>query len=62
GVKSTSVAVTLVNPINYNNLLTFVKLIEQNLTKMQVSKIGLSKDPSSNKIISDALTVEVYIR
>lgn len=62
GVKSTSVSITLKNPISYNNLLRFIKSIEQNLTKMQISKVGLSKGVSGNDVSSDILTIEVYIK
>lgn len=62
GVKSTSVSITLKNPVNYNNLLQFIYSIEQNLTKMQVSKIGLSKDATGGGITSDLLSIEVYVR
>ncbi len=62
GVKSTSVAITLKNPVNYDNLLRFLKSIEQNLTKMQVSRINLSKDTSSSGVTSDILTLQVYVR
>lgn len=61
GVNSTSVSVTLKNPIDYTALLRFINSIEQNLTKMQISKVGLSKD-ASGAITSDALTIEVFIR
>jgi hypothetical protein len=61
GVKSTSVSVTLANPVVYNNLLRFIKSIEQNLTKMQISKVSLAKG-SGNDISSEMLTIEVYIR
>lgn len=62
GVKSTTVSVTLANPVNYNDLLTFVRLIEQNLTKMQISKLSLSADQSTGGVTSDSLTIEVYIK
>lgn len=63
GLKSTSVVITLKNPVNYNNLLRFIAAIEQNLTKMQVSKVGLSRGGATGSdITSDALTIEVYIR
>ena len=62
GVKSTSVSVTLKNPIDYNSLLRFIKSIEQNLTKMQISKISLSKGTTGNDVSSEALMIEVYIR
>lgn len=61
GVKTTTVAVTLQNPINYDDLLHFLKSIEQNLTKMQVSKVSLSKG-SGSAVSIEALTIEVYIR
>lgn len=61
GVKSTHVAITLKNPIDYNDLLRFLNSIEQNLTKMQVSKISLSKS-AGNSISSEVLTIEVYIK
>ncbi len=61
GVNSTSVSVTLKNPIDYVAILKFINSIEQNLTKMQISKVGLSKD-ASGAITSDALTIEVFVR
>lgn len=60
GVKSMTVSVALKNPINYNALLQFLNFIEQNLTKMQISKITLAKDESG--VSSEALSIEVYVR
>lgn len=60
GVKSTSVSITLKNPVNYTNLLRFLYSIEQNLTKMQISRVSLSKATAG--ITSDTLTIEVYVR
>jgi len=62
GVKSTSVSITLKSPFDYGNMLRFIKSIEQNLTKMQISNIGLSKSPEGNGISSDVLNIEVYIK
>jgi uncharacterized protein (UPF0333 family) len=63
GLKTTSVVITLKTPVDYNNLLRFIESIEQNLTKMQISKVSLSRDASGgNNVTSDALTIEVYIR
>jgi hypothetical protein len=61
GVKSTFVSVTLKNPVNYTGVLRFLKSIEQNLTKMQVSNIGLSKADDGG-VSSNALNIEVYIK
>jgi hypothetical protein len=63
GVKTTSVAVTMNNPIGYNSFLKFLRSIEDNLTKMQVQKISLSKGTGSgDQISSDVLTIQVYVR
>lgn len=62
GVKSTSVSVAIQNPVPYDNLLRFIKSIEDNLTKMQISKIGLSKGTSGSNVSSEILTIQVYIR
>lgn len=63
GIKSTSATVTIKTPVNYNDLLRFLESIERNLTKMQVSKVSLSRGSATgNDIVSDALTIEVYIR
>lgn len=63
GVKTTSVTVTMKNPIGYNNFLQFLRAIEDNLTKMQVQKISLSKGTGEgDQISSDVLTIQVYVR
>lgn len=63
GVKLSTVSITLKNPVDYVGLLRFIKSIEQNLTKMQVANISLSKsDGTQNSISSDMLNIEVYIR
>lgn len=61
GLKSTIVSVSLQNPVNYDNLLRFLYSIEQNLTKMQIANISLTKD-IGNDVNSEDLTIEVYIR
>lgn len=65
-IKSMTATVTLNNPVDYNNMLTFIHLIEQSLFRMQVSQIGLSSSADTgkdtNKVTSDTLTIEVYVR
>lgn len=61
GVNSTIVTITLQNPVDYNSLLKFIHAIEQNLTKMQISAVGISKDPTG-KVTSETLAIEVYVR
>lgn len=63
GVKSTFVSITLQNPVDYNSLLNFMHSIEQNLTKMQIASVNISKDASTaTGVTSNVLTLEVYIR
>ncbi|MEO5950506.1 MAG: hypothetical protein ABIQ04_03595 [Candidatus Saccharimonadales bacterium] len=61
GVKSTSASITLKTPINYVSLLQFIHSIEQNLTKMQISRISLSKGEKNDEIRTDGLEIQVYI-
>lgn len=61
GVKSTSVSVTVSNPVAYDKLLRFIKSVEQNLTKMQISRVGLAKGTNKD-ISSEVFVIEVYIR
>lgn len=61
GINSTLVSVSIQNPVTYDNLLRFFYSIEQNLTKMQITNVSLTKD-TGNNVTSDALTIEVYIR
>jgi len=61
GAKPTSVSITISNPVGYVNLLNFIHSIEQNLTKMQIAKIGLTKGTSGASVTSEAFAIEVYI-
>ena len=62
GLKSTTISLSLAGGSNYENLMTFINYIEQNLTKMQLSGISLTRDDQTNAITSGELTIEVYIR
>jgi hypothetical protein len=62
GVKSTSVSITLQNPVPYDSMLHFIYSIEQNLTKMQISKVGLAKGSTGSAVASEVLTIQVYIK
>jgi hypothetical protein len=62
GLKATTVSITLQNPVPYNNMLRFIHAIEQNLTKMQISRVGLAKGSTGNDVTSEALTIQVYIK
>lgn len=63
GLKSTSVSVSLKNPVDYKAVMRFIHLIEMNLTKMQLSGISLSQSPENkNLVTANPLTIEVYTR
>lgn len=61
-VKSTTVSITLNTPIKYENLIKFIRSIEQNLTKMQISGISLNPGEDAETISTDSLNIEVYIK
>ncbi len=67
GLKTTGVSVTLEAPASYTAVMSFIHLIERNLTKMQLSGISLTADraeaSTSQGTLSVApLNIEVYIK
>lgn len=62
-LKSIRVDVTLKNPVEYTNLLRFLKYIEQNLTKMQISTISVTPNSDNPKLIDSPIVgLEVYVK
>ena len=62
GVKSTQVAIQLGGDVAYQDFLHFLYLIEQNLTRMQVADVTMSKGDDPNTVSAQSLNIEVYIR
>lgn len=64
GLKTTSVSITIKNPVDYESVMRFIHSIEINLTKMQLTGISLAKDngTSDTGFTINPLTLEVYIR
>lgn len=63
GVKKLEATVTLRTPIKYDNFLTFLKAIEQNLTKMQVTGVNMSPDTKDSEAINNpSIGLQVYVR
>lgn len=62
GVKSTQVSIQISNNVAYQDFLHFLYLIEQNLTRMQVSDVTMSKGDNPNTVSAQSLNIEVYIR
>lgn len=63
GLNTVVATVSLHSPVPYTNYLNFLKLIERNLTKMQVTQLDISNDLKvANTISSPVITLEVYVR
>lgn len=67
GLKTTGVSISLRTPANYKAVMRFIYLIEQNLTKMQLTGISLSASSGENgvsptDVAVTPLTIEVYIK
>lgn len=61
GVNSHFITVTIQNPISYTGFVQFLRYIETNLPKMQVTGIEITPlSYNSDKINVDPLTIEVF--
>lgn len=62
-VKTVTVNVTLENPVDYDNLLRFVRAIERNLTKMQVASFNVTKSAEKpNDVSTNSLSIELHVK
>lgn len=61
GLKPSLITVTIKSPVNYENLLRFMQSVEQNLTKMQVSRMSVSRSDTGG-VSSEVLSIEVYVK
>lgn len=62
-IKQATATITINSPVDYNNLLVFIRSIEQNNLKMQVAKVTLTGvSDNKNSVTSDAFIIGVYIR
>lgn len=62
GAKSTSVSVQMAKDLDYTRFLNFLHLLEQNLTRMQVANISVTKGEGRGTVQSQALKLELYLR
>lgn len=63
GLKSVNATLKLQTPVGYNKYLSFLKYIEQNVTKMQITNLTLNPDPdNANNIKDTSITLKVYVR
>lgn len=62
-LKRTLVIVQIANDTPYNSILLFIRSIEMNLTKMQLSKVSFSPKKGDPEITSGPrIEIEVYLR
>lgn len=62
GLKTVSVSINLKSPMAYRDIMNFIHMVEQNLTKMQLTGVAFNKDANSDNVTVNALTIEVYVR
>ncbi len=63
GVQINYVSVTLNNPVSYTNLIKFLKAIETNLPKMQLTGISITPNANTPDSVSvEPLIIKVYTK
>ena len=63
GSGQTSITITITNPVKFSSLMKFVKGVETNSPKMQLSGIDISKSNNSKDlVVVKPLTIKVYIK
>ncbi len=63
GVNSVTVTVTFGDKVNYQSFLNFLRLLEQNVTRMQVTDLSLNPDAKEpQNVTNPTITVIVYTR
>jgi hypothetical protein len=62
GAKKTPFTVTLKGPLSYVTFMKFLRDIEGNLTKIQVTSLTLAPDKDPNNITNPSLSCEVYLK
>lgn len=63
GVKRIPVVVRMDQSVRYSNLIRLVKLIEQNLTKIQITSVTMAPDPKApGSMTSPTINIEVFIQ
>ena len=63
GLKSLTATITLSDSSRYTSYLLFLKYIEQNLTKIQITDITISPDSTNPDYINDtSIGIQVYVQ
>lgn len=62
GIKTVSLNVSLETPVGYESFMQFLRAIELNLTKIQITSMSITRDPSTGQTAVGPLSLEVYVR
>ena len=68
GINQTKATISIESPVAYNNLLKFIRALESNSMKMQVSKVTINGSGTSgdakdkDEVTSESFIIGVYIR
>jgi len=63
GLNSKNVVVTIESPVQFTKLMKFIKGIESNLPKMQISNISITPGSSTKETVTvDPITIDYYVR
>lgn len=63
GLNSKNVVITIESPVQFTKLMKFIKGIESNLPKMQVSNISITPSSSSKEAVNvEPITIDYYVR
>lgn len=61
--KKVALTITMKSPIPYDSYLRFLRYIEHNVTRLQVTGINLTPDPTDKaKIINPSVGIEIFVR
>lgn len=62
-IQSSTITITLSNPIAFSDLMKFFKSVETNIPKMQITGVNLTRDSGQKDAVKvDPLIIETYIR
>lgn len=63
GTQLTPFTVNIAGPVSFGDFMQFLRDVENNLTKIQVTSLSLSPDDSNSNLISDtSLGLTVYLK
>lgn len=63
GAKFATATINIKSPVNYRNAMQFLYYLENNLTKLQVTSVSMSKaSKAGQEVTINPLTLKVYIK